>query len=41
VREFWMNSGGTVIDARGKVPISNEFGADPHWRSDGWEIYYR
>jgi eukaryotic-like serine/threonine-protein kinase len=41
VRSFSMNSAGTGVEASGKWPISNGFGADPHWRGDGRELYYR
>ncbi len=41
VRSFSMNSAGTAVEAGGKWPISNGFGADPHWRGDGRELYYR
>jgi Tol biopolymer transport system component len=41
VRSFSMNSGGAVPEPGARWPISNGFGLDPHWRSDGREIYYR
>ena len=41
VRSFSMNSAGTAAEAGGKLPISNGFGVDPHWRGDGRELYYR
>jgi Tol biopolymer transport system component len=41
VRSFSMNSAGTAVEAGGKWPISNGFGADPRWRGDGRELYYR
>ena len=41
MRSFSMNSAGTVAEAGGKSPISNGFGADPRWRGDGRELYYR
>jgi Tol biopolymer transport system component len=41
VRSFSMNSAGTAVETGGKWPISNGFGADPRWRGDGRELYYR
>jgi Tol biopolymer transport system component len=41
VRRFSMNAAGTAAQAGGKTPISNGFGADPRWRGDGRELYYR
>jgi Tol biopolymer transport system component len=41
VRSFSMNSARTAVEAGGKWPISNGFGAEPHWRGDGRELYYR
>ncbi len=41
VRSFSMNSGGTAIEAGGKWHVSVGSGAEPHWRGDGREIYYR
>ena len=41
VRSFSMNSAGTAVEVGGKWPISNGPGADPRWRGDGRELYYR
>jgi Tol biopolymer transport system component len=41
VRSFSMNSAETAVEAGGKWQISNGLGADPRWRGDGRELYYR
>jgi Tol biopolymer transport system component len=41
VRSFSINSPATAVSAGSKWQISNGFGADPRWRGDGRELYYR
>jgi Tol biopolymer transport system component len=40
VRSFAVNSAGTAVEAGGKWQISNGYGREPRWRSDGRELYY-
>jgi Tol biopolymer transport system component/DNA-binding winged helix-turn-helix (wHTH) protein len=40
VRSFSMNAARTAVDAGGKWQVSKGCGIDPHWRSDGRELYY-
>jgi Tol biopolymer transport system component len=40
VRSFSMTSAGMAMEAGGKWQISNGFGQEPRWRSDGRELYY-
>lgn len=41
VRSFSMNAKGTAVEPGGKWQVSNGLGAEPRWRADGREIYYR
>lgn len=41
LRSFSMNSAGTAVEAGAKWQVSNGFGAEPRWRGDGRELYYR
>ncbi len=40
VRSFSMNAARTAVDVGGKWQVSKGCGIDPHWRSDGRELYY-
>ena len=40
VRSFAMNSSGTAVQAGGRWQISDGYGEQPRWRSDGRELYY-
>jgi eukaryotic-like serine/threonine-protein kinase len=40
VRSFSMNAARTAVEAGGKWQVSKGCGIDPHWRSDGRELYY-
>ena len=41
VRSFSLKSDGTAMEAGGRWQISVGSGAEPRWRGDGREIYYR
>ena len=41
VRSFSMRSDGTAVEAGGRWHVSVGSGAEPHWRGDGRELYYR
>jgi serine/threonine protein kinase/Tol biopolymer transport system component len=41
VRSFSMSRTGTGLDAGGRWQISSGSAAEPHWRGDGRELYYR
>jgi Tol biopolymer transport system component len=39
VRSFSMNAARTAVEVGGKFQVSKGCGIDPHWRSDGRELY--
>jgi eukaryotic-like serine/threonine-protein kinase len=41
VRSFSMKSDGTALETGGRWHVSIGSGAEPHWRGDGRELYYR
>jgi eukaryotic-like serine/threonine-protein kinase len=41
VRSFSMKADGTAVETSGRWHVSIGSGAEPHWRGDGRELYYR
>ena len=41
MRSFSLNSDGTAIETGSRSHVSVGPGAEPHWRDDGRELYYR